>query len=327
MTGTTTRTRPIPRLPADAMTECLRAGMAAPSVHNTQPWFFRVRGREIEVWTDRSRQLSIVDPVGRQMFVSVGAAIFNLRVALLARGRIPVLRLLPEAGRHELAARIQAGPATAPSPTAAALASAITRRHTNRRPFHSAAVPWPVLDDLIGAAAAEGVRLTVADPIVRDAILSLTWTADGILRRDAAYRAELDAWTGGGPDRRDGIPAYAYPPRDTTGRLPLRHFGPSPEAAAFERRPTLVRLTTRHDNPYDWIRAGQALQRVLLTATTRRLSAAPLTQALEVATVRRLVSGQGYAQMLLRIGYGDPTRGTPRRALSDVLRSPGCAPR
>lgn len=313
------RTRRIPRLSVDTVAECLHAALAAPSIHNTQPWLFRVHGREIEVWADRTRQLSNLDPSGRQMFISVGAAIFNLRLALLARGRIPVLRLLPEPGLHELAARIQAGPTTVPSPTAGVLATAITRRHTNRRPFQADAVPWPVLDDLIAAAAAEGARLTVADPIVRDAILSLTWTADEVLNRDEGYRAELDAWTGGQPERRDGIPSYAYPPQDTTGRLPLRHFGPPAAAAAFERRPTLVRLTTHDDTPYDWIRAGQALQRVLLTATTRRLVASPVNQALEVAELRRLVSGHGYAQMVLRIGYGNAARGTPRRSLFDVL--------
>lgn len=312
------RTRGIPRLSVDTVDECLRVATAAPSIHNTQPWLFRVRGRDIEVWADRSRRLSIVDPVGRQLYISVGAAIFNLRLALLAHGRIPVLRLLPDPDRPELAALVQAGPTTAPSPTAATLAAAITRRHTNRRPFHPAAVPWPVLDHLVAAAAVEGARLTVAEPIVRDAILSLTWTAEEILRRSEPYRAELAAWTGGGLERRDGVPAYAWAPRDTTGRLPLRHFGPPAETAVFERRPTLIRLTTRGDTPYDWIRAGQALQRVLLTATTRRLVASPLNQALEIAELRRLVSGHGFAQMVLRIGYGEPSRGTPRRALFDV---------
>ncbi|MFY1671536.1 Acg family FMN-binding oxidoreductase [Plantactinospora sp. WMMB334] len=310
--------RRIPRLSAEVVAECLRTATAAPSIHNTQPWLFRVRGREIEVWADRRRQLSVLDPDGRQMFISLGAAIFNLRVAMLTHGRIPVLHLLPEPGSPELAARIQAGPTTAPSATAAVLAAAIPRRHTNRRPFQAAAVPWPVLDDLISAAAAEGSRLTVADPIVRDAILSLTSVGDELLNRSPAYHAELAAWAGGGP-RRDGIPAYAFPPQDTTGRLPLRRFGPSSGSDAFERPPTLVRLTTSGDMPYDWIRAGQAIQRVLLTATARRLDASPINQALEVAELRRLVGGQGHAQMVLRIGYGEPSRGTLRRALVDVL--------
>ncbi|BCB89782.1 hypothetical protein Psuf_070950 [Phytohabitans suffuscus] len=308
----TARTRRIPRLSGDAVAECLYAAMAAPSIHNTQPWFFRVRGREVEVWTDPERQLALLDPTGRQMFLSVGAAVFNLRLALLAHGRIPVLRLLPEPGRRDLAARIQAGPTTAPSPTAAALAAAITRRHTNRHPFRPTAVPWPVLDELVGAAAAEGARLTVADPIVRDAILSLTRTADGVFGQSDAYRFELAAWTGGRPGRRDGVPAYAYPPRDPSGRLPLRHFGPSTESATFERRPTLVRLTTRGDTPYDWMRAGQALQRVLLTATARHLAASPVNQALEVASLRRLVSSQGYARWCS--GSGTAPRPAPRRA-------------
>ncbi|MEQ4306322.1 nitroreductase, partial [Plantactinospora sp. B6F1] len=295
--------RPIPRLSPHTVANCLRAAVAAPSVHNTQPWLFRVRGRQVEVWVDRDRQLGTVDPSGRQMFISVGAAILNLRIAMCVNGRMPVLRLLPDATRPELAAVVQAGPVTAPGPVATVLAAAIARRHTNRRPYRAEAVPWPVLDALSGAAAAEGARLTVAEPIPRDAILALTRNADEILRRNAGYLAELAAWTGGGPGRQDGIPAYAYPPDDAAGRLPLRCFGPAREAATFERRPTIIRLTTRGDAPYDWLRAGQALQRVLLTATVRRLAASPVNQALEVPELRALVGGgHGHTQMILRIG-------------------------
>jgi nitroreductase len=72
--------------PGPAVRECLLAATAAPSIHNTQPWLFRLRGDTVDVLVDRRRQLHTLDPDGREMFVSVGAAMFNLRVAVRAHG-------------------------------------------------------------------------------------------------------------------------------------------------------------------------------------------------------------------------------------------------
>lgn len=317
------RARAVPTSPlsAKAVADCIGAATRAPSIHNTQPWRFQVGRRDIEVSVDRDRQLAALDPTGRQMFMSVGAAVFNLRLALLTHGRVPVQRLLPDPTRPDLVARIQTCPTTVPTATAVALAAEVDRRRTNRLPFRPTAVPRSVLDDLIGAAAAEGARLTPAEPVVRDAILALTRTADERLRKQAAYRDELAAWTGGGGLRRDGVPAYASGPRDVAQRLPLRQFGRCHGPAAFER-PTLVVLLTCGDTPYHWVRAGQALQRVLLTATARGLAASPVNQALELPDLRRLVTDQEaghYAQAILRLGYGEPVRPTPRREVHDVL--------
>jgi hypothetical protein len=75
----------------------------------------------------------------------------------------------------------------------------------------------------------------------------------------------------------------------------------------------------------DWLRAGQALQRVLLTATQHGIAASPLTQPLETGDawqVRDPVSGRGTPQLILRIGYGLPAPATPRRPVRDVLDTP-----
>jgi nitroreductase len=329
------RTTQVPGLPDEVAAACLEAAILAPSIHNTQPWRFRVSHMAIDVLADRDRQLTVLDPSGRQLLMSVGAAVFNLRLALLARGRIPVQRLLPDPARPDLVARIQAGPTTAPSESAALLADAIARRHTDRRPFLPAAMPWDVLNDAMAAAAAEGTRLTLAEPVVRDAIAALTRTADERLSHNPAYRSELAAWTSVTAGRLDGVPGYALGPRDAAGRLPLRDFAPDltsgpddgPTAVTFEPRTTLVTLATNGDTPYHWVRAGQALQRVLLTLTARGLAATPMNQALEIPQLRRLITDQGagrYAQAILRIGYGRPRRATPRRPAEQVLlREPG----
>ncbi|GLH99711.1 Acg family FMN-binding oxidoreductase [Phytohabitans aurantiacus] len=323
------RTHTITAPSVDVIAECVHAAVQAPSIHNTQPWRFEAHGRDIDVYADRSRQLSVLDPSGRQLLMSVGAAVFNLRLALFVHGRMPVQRLLPDPARPDLVARVSAGPTTVAASTAQILAAAIPHRHTNRFPFQPAAIPWPVLDELIGAATAEGATLNHAEPVVRDAILAVTRTADDRFRARTDYQAELAAWTSTAPDRRDGVPADVCGPTDLAYRLPLREFCPPVHQATFERHPALMILATRGDTPYHWLRAGEALQRVLLTATARRLDASPLNQALEIPGLRRLVTDQSagrYAQTILRMGYGGPVPATPRRPLAEVLQTGGSPP-
>jgi nitroreductase len=245
---------------------CLEAAICAPSVHNSQPWLFRLRGGGIDVLADQRRRLDAIDPHGRELLISVGAAILNLRVAILGRGRLPILRTFPDPAQPDLVAHVVAGPATAPDLTVRALVDAIPRRHTNRRPFSGLAVPGPVVDELAAAAAAEGATLAIADPVGRDAILALVATADGWQRAEAGYRDELTAWTVPPFGRRDGVPAQSFGPRDRQDSVPLRDFGlTQPQLhrreATFETHPTIVVISTFGDGRHDWVRAGQALQR------------------------------------------------------------------
>lgn len=312
----------------DLLRKCLLAAVAAPSVLNTQPWLFRLRGGTVDVLADRRRQLRVLDPGGREMFVSVGAAVFNLRLALGAHGRKTKVRLTPDETEPDLAARVVIGPAGTAPPAVQALAAAIPRRHTNRRPFADRPIPSGTQEELVGAATAEGASLLVADPALRDGVLSVTRTAENRMRTDARYRAELANWTTPpGIGRRDGVPRHSFGPRDKHAALPLRDFplghGAPTAVVAFEPDPTIALLFTDGDTPADWVRAGAALQRVLLTATLRGLAATPLSQLTEIPPLRELlvdtVTGQ-VVQTVLRVGYPvTPVLGTPRRALEDVV--------
>ncbi|HZN20859.1 MAG TPA: nitroreductase [Micromonosporaceae bacterium] len=318
--------------PGPRLRECLVAATAAPSIHNTQPWLFRPYEDTVDVLVDRRRQLTTLDPEGREMLVSVGAAVFNLRVAVRANGRDARVRLTPDQSQPDLVARVCLGAPTAPPTAAALLAGVIPRRHTNRRPFADRPVPFGIIEELAGAAVAEGTALLVVDPTLRDGVLSLTRTAENRMRTDPEYRAELAAWTTpGGVGRRDGVPRQAFGPRDPLAAVPLRDFalgsGAPTATVAFEPEPTLVLLFTVGDSPVDWLRAGAALQRVLLTATLRGLAATPLSQLLEVPRLRALLTdvttGQ-VCQTVLRIGYPlTPALPTPRRPVEEVILAAG----
>jgi nitroreductase len=313
------------QLPGGLVDELLAAATAAPSMHNTQPWRFTVRQDVIELRADPDRLLPVVDRDGRGVHIACGAALFNLRLAAKVAGREPVIQLLPDPADPLLLATVRlAGPHEA---TAAEreLHAAITLRHTNRAPFSGRPVPPGVLAELADAARAEGGILHVLDHEETARVLYLVRDAERAWLADRDYRAELARWAGGSRDG-DGMPDGVLGPRDPGRAAPVREFAPGRPAPAgyawFEENPQLVVVSTAFRWRAYRLLAGQALQRVLLTATSRGISASPLTQPLEMGQawlVRDPRSGREEPQMILRIGYGLPVPSSPRRPVSEVL--------
>jgi len=310
----------------------LTFAVAAPSMHNTQPWRFRYQEADqtIELYADPTRTLRHADPGGRAVHIACGAALFNLRLAIAAADRAPVVRLLPRPQAPQLLATVRIAGQYRAHKGQRELFAAIGRRHTNRSPFSDRQIPPPVRAELVEAAKLEGALLHFLGHAAVRAVLDRTAEADLAQRNDPAYRSELAKWTGGDRDH-DGIPDSAFGPRAADGAVPMRDFslGRPPgqvRYARFEGSPQLAVLSTRFDGPADWLRGGQALQRVLLLATARGIAVGPLTQALETADawlVRDPGSGIEQPQMVLRFGYGPPARPTPRRPVCDVIEDPG----
>jgi nitroreductase len=317
-------------LPEEMVAELVAAATLAPSMHNTQPWRFRFdpAGETISLYADPARMLPVADPDGRSLHISCGAALFNLRLAVAVAGRQPVVRLIPDPGQPLLLATLRvAGPGHVQQQELE-LRTAIASRRTNRSPFSSRPIPPGVLAELAEAARIEGGQLHFPDRQEVTRLLHLAQEAEQELLADSAYRVELARWTGGARDDQ-GIPEEAFGPRDPSGATPVRDFTaarPGPARYAwFEDEPQLAVLATSFDDPADWLRAGQALERVLLVATVRGVAASPLTQPLEVADswlVRDPQSGMEYPQMILRLGYGLPVGSAPRRPVCEVLEVP-----
>jgi hypothetical protein len=93
-------------IPADQVDYLIATAARAPSVHNTQPWRFKVSRYKIELYADLRRKLR-VDPLGREMLISCGAAVFGLRLGLRSLGYLPVVELLPDPDRLRLLARVR----------------------------------------------------------------------------------------------------------------------------------------------------------------------------------------------------------------------------
>ncbi|MEU4688940.1 nitroreductase family protein [Actinoplanes sp. NPDC023714] len=304
------------------LTDCVRSAGTAPSLHNSQPWLFRVAPPAIDVFADPARRLPVVDPEGREHLISVGAAVLTLRLAVRHAGYSVRTELragdLTSGDAPSLAATVIAGRPRRPDRVTEALAAAIPHRHTNRWPFAQVAVPADAIERLRAAAREEGATLTLAPPAARDAILGLARAADRWLSTRPHHAEEIARWTGRDV-RHDGVPEWAAGPWDALEVMPVRDFAGLPrERVPFEPYPTVLVLSTDDDGPQDWLRAGQALQRVLLTATWLGLATTPISQPVEVPFIRAELTRRP-AQMVLRVGYGRVAAGTPRRSLNELL--------
>lgn len=292
----------------------LVAASAAPSALNTQPWRFRIVSRDfVELFGDPGRQLVVSDPRGRSLHVSCGAALFNLRLAIKQAGFRPLVWLQPNAGFQPwLLAAVHMAEAGPPSAEDRLLYAVISARRTNREPYQRKAIPPAVLAELSTAAAREGATLMHLDrPAVAD-MLEYAAMAEDELAVDAAYLAELARWA---------LPGYVRGPRSEADPPPTRWLGDRDRSAVFEARPRLAVLTTQGDRPIDWLRAGQALQRVLLTATARGLSASFLNQPLDLRDMRERTDPRhrrGHPQMIIRFGYGPAVPRVPRRPTAEL---------
>ncbi|GGX60296.1 Acg family FMN-binding oxidoreductase [Streptomyces minutiscleroticus] len=323
------------RLDADTVTGLVAEATAAPSMHNAQPWRFRfvTEERVLLLRGDTDRTMPRSDPGNRALHIGCGAALFNLRVAAAHAGLAPEVRLFPEPGDPLLLAAVHLDPGgTAPDREGLArLRPAVRERRTSRHPFLDEDIPGEVRQRLHDASAQEGAALLFLGPWHTETVLDLVRDAESRDVTTPGNRQDLECWTRLGTRAAtavDGVPEYAFGPRERDGRAFSRDFaGRRPVAgrgtAGFERRPRLALLSTPGDQPADWLRAGQALERVLLEATLAGLATSLSSHPLESADLRRLVrdpvSGRGQVQMVLRLGYGPRGPATPRRPVREVL--------
>ena len=317
-------------LPPEVLRRVVAAAGRAPSVHNTQPWRWRATPRGVVLHAHHAHRLMHADPQGRDLMISCGAALHTLVVAAAAEGFRARVRRMPDPRDPSTVADVSFRPEPATA-QAVALAGAISRRRTDRRPPTSWPVPEERLLRLATLAGDLGVRATdVTSPADALPVPELVAQAERAQGLDRGYHDELLAWSS--PRDAVGVPRDNVPERtagsDGAGgtRFPAGHLPTAstdgPTGAAW------VLLSTSSDDPLSWLRTGEALQACWLWTTLEGMSLVPYSQPLEVDRTRSLLQRDHLAdtscpQLLLRVGWPSLTAPavppTPRRAVSDVL--------
>jgi nitroreductase len=307
----------------------LMLAVRAPSVHNSQPWQWRVGERSVHLYANPDLRLPHTDPDARDLMLSCGATLNHCQVAFASLGWQSKTHRFPNPSEPNHLASMELH-RTPPAELDVGLAAAIPRRRTDRRHYSS----WPVRQGaiaLMGARAARaGVMLRQVDELA--SLKRLVNEAAWCHGMDSGYLAELSMWSGRYGSTA-GVPARSTPERDPAASIPARTFaGPvlteAPDVNPAEDNAVVVALGTVEDDRLARLRAGEATSLVLLTATALGLASCPITEPLEIAETRADVSADvfgsgGYAQMLLRIGWApvnaDPLPSTPRRSLTEAV--------
>ena len=314
-----------------ALRDVVELACLAPSVHNTQPWAWRIVGSTLELYADRSRLLPGTDPVGHNLVISCGAALHHAQVAALGLGWQPSVDRMPDGSTSDLLARIELIPARRTPDHLTAL-EALRARRTDRRRMTSWPVPEGRLLQLAALAERWGVIATpLTDDVRRCRVDELLDRAFEMQAADPRLAGEQSGWVDHSDD--DGVPAGAVPDRSssTGGRASRFGVGRLEDAdCEVESTDGLIVLGSTTDDVGAWLRAGEALSSLWLAASVDGLSVVPLSQPIEVAETRAALQRDvlvslAVPHVLVRIGWPSISRTAlppvPRRAVRDVMRA------
>jgi nitroreductase len=306
----------------------LEGAILAPSSHNTQPWLFEVGDSCIRLYADRTRALSVNDPDDRELVISCGCALMNLRVAAAQEGFTTEVSGPTETDEEDLLAEVRLIEGANPEPSELELFPSIRKRRTYRKKFADREVEDATIEMLSAAATKEGAAFRVVrDRSKRKEVAALVAQGDSSQWADPHWRRELAAWMH--PRRKgDGltVPGFAAPIARTVVRtFDMGNGVAAKDAQLADESPVIAAISTQRDDETAWLCGGQALERLLLTACAAGLQASYLNQPNQVSSLRpklrQLLDLPGFPQILLRMGYPttEDVPPAPRRELDAVV--------
>lgn len=297
----------------------------APSVHNTQPWRFRLGEGRVEILAEPARRLAAGDPTGREFWLSLGCAAEAALIA--AEGLGAAVKLTCQADCLEQpVAILEITGQTTPEPK---LSEALKRRRTDRSVLTKQPVSGQLLSELAGGwKDPAAVAHVSADPSLITLVATLTGQGIALALGSPEFRTELSgliipAWS----HRPDGIPTQSL---ELTGPLAelepwrVRHGLGIKRQAEKEHRimnsaAALALITTPGDISADWLAAGRAYLRTAVTAAGLGLASSTTAAAVEAADfhldIEQALGTAQRLQAILRLGYS-------RRQLQPVRRFP-----
>jgi nitroreductase len=306
----------------------LQYAVLAPSSKNTQPWRFSVGEDTVGIFADLGRWQPVADRGRRELYISLGCALENLLVAAEEFGFRHDVSYFPHFNNEELVAVVSFSPGGTPSVYRAGITLAnITDRHTEHGLYRDEQVPGNARWRLLHSCADLALRVELSDdPDIRSRVIELNLHADELEFADPEFRKELGHWIGQGvfgtPRLLSGLGGILV------SRLNLGRAVGKRNAIVMSSAPLVGLISARTDDRISQIQAGQALERLWLRATQMGIALQPMSQALEIPTLRaelaRVIPERGWIpQQLFRLGYPmrQVIRHTPRRPVDQVLLS------
>jgi hypothetical protein len=303
----------------------IRFATLAANGHNAQAWNFAVLPDAIEIHPDYSRRLAAVDPLDRELWISLGCALENLLIAARAIGYDPAVTYPDSIDfiRIRLAANApQAGP----------LFDAIPLRQSTRTEYDAKPLAAGALDRLDQIPLEPGITIHHAG---LRALSGYVHQATLQQYEDQPFLKELTHWLRF--DKKEALASFDGLYSRCTGNPGVPRWlgklfvgGAKPQEVAdadvkkLKTSSGAILISSASEHKASWVRAGQVYQRLALTMTSLNIKSAFLNQPIEVESVRsQLQSGFGLGparpQMVVRFGYANAMPHSLRRPVEQVL--------
>jgi molybdopterin/thiamine biosynthesis adenylyltransferase len=315
----------------DQLTFILHYATMAASSHNTQPWRFRVTSTHIELLCDMSRALPISDPSKREFFISLGACLFTLRVALARFGFDTHVDYHASITSSHVAT-IMCTKSTQQNNALSGLFEGIPQRFTDKHDFLPKSLPKTFQKKIHSVTHDAGIDITtISDKKTRTKIANWVASATVNIMKQKPFRQELAQWLRHNYTHQfDGMPASTMGIPDVPSIL-----GPflmstvnlatgKDEKTRILSSPLLVILSLTKESPVNWVKLGEVYEHILLLATTHGIHSATLTALVESPmasnATRRELKLPGAPQAFIRLGYSNsPLVRSPRIPTSKLL--------
>ncbi len=284
----------------------------APSSHNSQPWKFTIKDDSVMVRADVRRSLPESDKNNRQLFISLGCAAENLRVAGEYYGLQSTIEYLPDGMRVRFMEKVHMEQKNPDH-----LIFSIPRRVTNRNPYTSQ-LPDEHFLATIRSMALSGVQLTlVTDEQKRSALANVVLAAGVAAMGGKGFRRELSHYVRSNITReRTGMPCFGFgipTPVSFVAPLMMRFLNMNKmtrgkdEKLLKQRTPIFGIISSESDDSEAWMRTGMFYEYMALEATRVGISTAPMAAAIQIGeyykNLQRILSLTTRPQFFFRMGY------------------------
>lgn len=313
----------------DAMRSLIHFATLAANGHNTQPWKFAVRATAIEIHPDYSRELKVVDPQHRELWISLGCALENLLVAAHATGYAAEVAY-PDSSD---VIRVDLTPDT---PQTDPMFDAIPSRQNTRSEYDGRSIPASDLDRILSLPIEPGVSLRIVTaPNELETLVDYVNQGNLGQYADTAFVDELIEWLRF--NKRDALAtmdglysACSGNPEvpGWLGRMFVAGTKPGQQADVDAKKlrssSAAVVIASETEDKSAWVRTGQVYERLALQTTALGIKSAFLNQPIEVSELRSQFQsairlGAFLPQLLLRFGYAESLPRSLRRPVDAVL--------
>lgn len=310
---------------------CVEQAIKAPSGHNTQPWLFQIKENSIVILPNFSRELSVVDPTHRELFISLGCAAQNLCIAARQKHYLSTFQI-SEKGV------ISVNLVKAEGECTDTLFEQIARRQTNRSVYKREEVSEAVLQPILHRSESDSVHLYAwrKNSVEFEKLRGLIYTGNVYQMTDPLFKNELKTWIRfnkkQSESKLDGLSYATFNAPNLPAFISksiMNSFMNAKKQNKSDMKKVnssshLVLITTKDNTIRGWVKTGMSLERFLLETTGAGIAVSYMNQPCEIKELSDEIRSSfkienAYPMLLLRIGYADPAPYSKRRPVNDVL--------